>query len=76
VAALIQASGPQFLRRVDITDLFEHEEDGQHMRTVTFALVYTSDDAPRTAEEVNRASEYLVETVEAKLGERGVKLRK
>jgi len=75
VVALMEASGPSFLEHVDITDLFQHEEDGQPVRTVTFALVYTSDDAPRTAEEVNRASEYLVETVEAKLGERGVKLR-
>jgi phenylalanyl-tRNA synthetase beta chain len=75
VAALIAASGPPFLKQVDITDLFEHEEGGRPVRTVTFALVYTSDDAPRTAEEVNRASEYLIETVEAKFGDQGVKLR-
>lgn len=75
VADHLQASGPVWLDKVEITDLFEHEQDGRPVRTVTFRATYAPRDRQLTAEEINQASEMLVKAVLARFGERGVKLR-
>ena len=75
VARTLQDQGPTWLVRVDMVDLFEHEDEGRPVRTVTFALVYEAGEAQRTAEEVNTASEALIRAIADRLGNRGVKLR-
>ncbi|MBN2800524.1 MAG: phenylalanine--tRNA ligase subunit beta [Deltaproteobacteria bacterium] len=74
VAALLKGAGPSWLTEVAITDLFEHQEDGQPRRAVTFALTYANDEV-RTSDEVNSASDYLVKVVEQRFGEAGVRQR-
>lgn len=74
IAEHLRASGPAWLRAVDVADLYAHTEDGAPVRTVTFALTYDNDEA-RTADEVNTTSEYLVQAIAQRFGPRGVKLR-
>ena len=75
VIEVMRASAPSWLDRVDIVDLFEHEEDGIPMRAVTFSLRYSNDDGTRSAESVNQTSEALIAAVTEQLGDRGVRLR-
>ena len=75
VAALLRASGPTWLGRVAIVDLFAHEEDGRAVRTLTFRLFYDNEEGNRTADEMNQATEALIAVVTDKLGASGVKLR-
>jgi phenylalanyl-tRNA synthetase beta subunit len=75
VAGRLRESGPDWLRKVSIVDLFEHEENGEPVRTVTFALEYRNDLAEHSIEEMNAVSEALVRAVESELGGRGVRLR-
>ena len=75
VGACLRASAPEGLEQVAVVDLFAHEEEDRPVRTLTFALQYRNDDARRSVEELNAATEGLVQAVEAALGGRGVKLR-
>jgi phenylalanyl-tRNA synthetase beta chain len=75
VASCLRENGPDWLRKVSIVDLFEHEENGEPVRTVTFALDYRNDLSEHSIEEMNAVSEALVRAVEKELGERGVRLR-
>jgi len=75
VAGCLRKNGPDWLRKVSIVDLFEHEENGEPVRTVTFALEYRNDLSEHSIEEMNAVSEGLVRAVESELGERGVRLR-
>ncbi len=72
VAAWLHASGPEWLRRVRIQDLFELEGG---VRSITFELSYANPHAERTAEQVNAATEALVTAVHEHFGPRGVALR-
>jgi phenylalanyl-tRNA synthetase beta chain len=71
----LREAGPAFLARVAATDLFAHEDGGKPVRTVTFALTFDQEARALTADEVNAASEGLIQAVTGKLGDRGVKLR-
>lgn len=75
VADVMLAAGPSWLSQVDIVDLFEHEADGVALRTFTYALTYSAEDADRSAHELNATTEALVEAVVAALGDRGVHQR-
>lgn len=75
VAAHLQAAGPQNLDGVLITDRFDHEEGGQAVRTITFALSFANPDNSLTAEVVNSAAEALIASVHARFGDQGVHLR-
>ena len=74
VAATLRRNGPDWLRKVSIVDLFEHEENGVPARTVTFALEYRNDLSEHSIEEMNAVSEGLVKAVEGEMGG-GVRLR-
>ncbi len=67
--------GPDWLLAASIVDLFEHEQDGQPVRTVTYVLRYSNEDANRTNDEVNAITDELVATIDAEFGPRGVKRR-
>lgn len=75
VAALLAGAGPAWLGRVDIVDLFAHEEDGRAVRTLTFRLAYDNEEGNRTADEMNAATEALIAVVVGRFGAAGVKLR-
>jgi phenylalanyl-tRNA synthetase beta chain len=75
VQAHLIENGPEWLERVDIVDQYDHEHEGQPVRTITFALAYANEEAQRTAEEANAASEGLIASVQTAFGERGVVLR-
>lgn len=73
VAAVLHASGPDWLERVAIVDVFALPQSTD--RSVTFELHYTNPEAARTAEEVNAATESLVRAVLEQFGPRGVHQR-
>lgn len=75
VSAHLARSGPTWLRRVDITDAFEHEVDGRPVRTITYALWFDPSEAPLTTEQMNQVTEGLIEAVAVRFGDQGVKLR-
>jgi len=75
IAEHMRRSGPPWLTHVDIVDLFSHVADGTPVRTVTFELTYSNQAAARSADEVNAASEYLIDAVAQRFGDAGVKLR-
>lgn len=75
VAELLRSSGPDWLQRVDMTDLFSHEEEGRPVRTVTYALRFAQAAPARTAEEVNAVLSALIQAVTARFGPEGVRLR-
>ena len=75
VIEVMTTAGPDGLDRIDIVDLFEHDDEGVNMRAVTFALRYSNTDGTRSAESVNQTSEHLIAAVDKALGDRGVKLR-
>lgn len=75
IARTLEHSGPDWLSGVDIVDLFAHEEDGAPVRTITYALRFSTDEASRSADEVNGICQNLIEAVEGAWGSRGVKLR-
>lgn len=70
VAAFLHASGPDWLERVAVVDLFAH--DG--LRAVTFELSFANVEG-RPADEVNAATETLVAAVLGQFGPRGVRRR-
>ncbi len=74
VVGCLRENGPDWLRKVSIVDLFEHEENGEPVRTITFALEYRNDLSEHSIEEMNAVSEGLVRAVERDLGGR-VRLR-
>jgi phenylalanyl-tRNA synthetase beta chain len=75
VATALRDAGPAWLADVGMSDVFEHEDAGRPVRTVTFDLVFEVDAAPRTAEEVNAICEALIAAIEARFADQGVKLR-
>lgn len=75
VAELLRSSGPDWLQRVDMTDLFPHEEEGRPVRTVTYALRFAQAAPARTAEEINAVLSALIQAVTARFGPEGVRLR-
>lgn len=75
VVAQMRAAGPSWLRSVEIVDLYEHEEQGEPVRTFTYALTWLDEGVERTSDEINAASEGLIRAVLAALGDRGVRLR-
>ncbi len=75
VARVMTEQGPRWLKSVRMVDLFAHEEEGEPVRTVTYELTYTHDLGERSVDELNAASEALIEAVDQALGGRGVKLR-
>jgi phenylalanyl-tRNA synthetase beta chain len=75
VAQTLQTAGPAWLERIDIVDSFEHEEDGQPMRAITFSLRYGNAAGDRSADAVNETSSSLIDAVIAAYGTRGVTLR-
>jgi phenylalanyl-tRNA synthetase beta chain len=75
IAQHLRHAGPSWLLDVAITDLFEHEEAGEPVRTVTFALRFSREGGALLAEEINQTAESLVQAVRARFGDRGVKLR-
>lgn len=73
MAAVLSASGPDWLEKVAVVDVFVLPESTD--RSVTFELHYTNPEAGRTAEEVNAATESLVRAVLEQFGPRGVHQR-
>lgn len=71
----LRASGPDWLSRVAITDVFHHEEGGRPVRTVTYALRFAQRAPARTAEEINAELSALIDAVTARFGADGVRLR-
>jgi phenylalanyl-tRNA synthetase beta chain len=63
VAAVLHDSGPEWLEKVNMTDLFAFEQDGRPLRAVTYELVYANAEGSRTAEAVNERTEALVSAV-------------
>jgi phenylalanyl-tRNA synthetase beta chain len=77
VAAWLHASGPDWLQRVTITDLFAFDApDGTPRRAVSYALRFDpqvpNTARTRTADEVNQALEQLVTAVHEQFGSAGV----
>lgn len=72
--ALVEAR-PAGLLDVRMTDLFAHLREDKPVRTVTYALRFSQDDGPRTADEINAVMKSLVSTIEARFGADGVSLR-
>jgi phenylalanyl-tRNA synthetase beta chain len=66
VAAHLKTAGPSWLEDVRVTDLYAHDEGGRPVRTVTFALRYSSLGGSLQADDVNRATDALIRSVEAK----------
>jgi phenylalanyl-tRNA synthetase beta chain len=75
IVAALRAAGPAWLDRADITDLFAYDDGGAPMRAVTFALTFSAEAAPRSAEAVNGACDALISAVLDRFGGRGVRLR-
>jgi phenylalanyl-tRNA synthetase beta chain len=77
VAEMIKAAGPEWLERVEIRDLYAHQDEaGLPVRTITYALLYRNDQSDHSAEELNRITLALVAAVEAEEGAfQGVRLR-
>lgn len=71
VATCMRESGPDWLDRVKVVDLYAH--DG--LRAVTFEVRYTNPEGARSAEEVNAVTEALVKAVLERFGPRGVRQR-
>ncbi|MCB9760592.1 MAG: phenylalanine--tRNA ligase subunit beta [Alphaproteobacteria bacterium] len=71
VAATMRAAAPDWLRSLDITDLFIPEDEA--VRAVTFSLSFhNAPDAERSADEVNHVLGVLVDAVARRFGEAGV----
>lgn len=68
VAAVLRAAGGEALVQVAIVDLFEHEEEGQPVRTFTFELLWDNEEADAKGEQVNAATLALVEAVTGAFG--------
>lgn len=75
VVACLRAAGPAWLADASVVDSYEHEDGGQPVRTLTFALAYRNERSEHTVEELNAVTEDLVRAVEQRLGPRGVRLR-
>lgn len=75
VAEHLQAEGPTWLERVDIVDVYAHDDTSTPVRTITYALRYSNEDAQRTADEVNRVTQSLIDGVHHRFGDQGVRLR-
>lgn len=75
VVAILHASGPDYLSRIDVVDLFVPKTDGPSIRSVTFELNYSNPDAQLTAEAVNAATEAMIRAVLDQFGSRGVHQR-
>ncbi len=63
------------LMHMHITDLFEHEEDGVQMRTITYQLSFANPTSDQTSAAVNQACEDFIQAVESQFSEEGVRLR-
>jgi phenylalanyl-tRNA synthetase beta chain len=74
VAQVIRQSGHSRLVAVDIVDLFEFQQEGATLRSITFSLAYENEDGSLKIEELNAATEELVAVVEERVI--GVKQRK
>jgi phenylalanyl-tRNA synthetase beta subunit len=75
VSDLLKRTGAEWLDAVDITDLFEHESEGQTFRAVTFILRYRNDESERSTDQLNAETERLARAVVDTLGSRGVSQR-
>ena len=75
VSDLLKRTGEEWLDAVDITDLFEHESEGQTFRAVTFILRYRNDESERSTDQLNAETERLARAVVDTLGSRGVSQR-
>jgi phenylalanyl-tRNA synthetase beta subunit len=75
VLAVMMSVAPDWLESIDITDQFIHQEEGQPMRALTFAIRYRNDDSERSTEVLNQATEGLAEAVISALGSRGLTQR-
>lgn len=68
--------GPEYLDRVIIDDLYEHKNSsGDPVRTITFNLIYSTEQSSKTAEQVNAESQALIDGVIVRFGDLGVSLR-
>lgn len=75
VVDCIKKIAPEWLEQISITDLYQHEENNQPVRTLTFSLQYNNEERDHTVEDVNQVTESLIAQVVDKLGSLGVKLR-
>ncbi|MCB9665510.1 MAG: phenylalanine--tRNA ligase subunit beta [Alphaproteobacteria bacterium] len=75
LCAALEAGAPDWLRRVAVTDLYAHVQDGAPVRTLTVTLTWANDEGDRTAEALNAATEQAAQAALAALGPRGVTLR-
>ena len=75
VLETLEQHGPNWLENIQITDLFEHQEEDVSMRAITFVLHYRNDESERTTDELNAETERLAERVLATLRSKGVRQR-
>lgn len=70
----LASAKPAFLREIRMVDVFEIPNDPQRARAVTFEIEYLSDEA-MTGEQINAATEAMMNAVSATFGDKGVTLR-
>lgn len=75
LSAVMEDAGPDWLTRVAIVDRFDHEVDGQAVRTYTYELTYSHEQGDRSVDDMNGATEELVSAVIAAFGPQGVSQR-
>ena len=75
VLETLEQHGPNWLENIQITDLFEHQEENVSMRAITFVLHYRNDESERTTDELNAETERLAERVLETLRSKGVSQR-
>lgn len=74
VSAALRAGAPPWLEALDVVDRFDHEDEGEPVHTLTFALRFGAAE-DRSAEDVNRAVGAMLDAALAAPGLAGLKLR-
>ncbi len=75
VRVALLAAGPEWLEHVAPVDVFEHQEGGRAVRTVTFELHFRNDRSEHSAAELNATTAALIDAVVASEAAPGVTLR-
>ena len=60
----IQKAGGQFLKDVEIFDLFEGEKIGMENKNIAFALTYSSEERTLESEEVDASVKAIIKAIE------------
>jgi phenylalanyl-tRNA synthetase beta chain len=74
VAGTLREAAPEWLRSVEVADVFLPDQTDPGRRSVTYLLRFDSE-PPRAAEETNQVLDHLVQAVTERFGDEGVQLR-